>query len=182
MTQIQDDPSGTGAPPAVDWTRWTVILLKPDCVRRGLVDAVLEHVSRHVLVSAVRRVNVTPEQILAHYDDMLRPEVSRELGIDVPAELARMFVGHQVVVALGYGTDGAARLRAVIGDTNPDLAGPDTIRGRFVIDTFAAARAQGRLLETVIHTSDHAGVVERDFAIWFGARNGHLLTPPEARQ
>jgi nucleoside-diphosphate kinase len=127
-------------------------------------------------------VNVTREQILAHYDDMLRPEVSRDLGVDVPAELVRMFVGHQVVVALGYGTDAAAQLRAVIGDTNPDLAGPDTIRGRFVIDTFSAARAQGRLLETVIHTSDHSRVVERDFAIWFGAHNGHLLTAPEGQE
>ncbi|MCO5999798.1 nucleoside-diphosphate kinase [Actinoallomurus rhizosphaericola] len=182
MTQIKGDPGGVGAPLAVDWTRWTVILLKPDCVRRGLVDAVLEHVSRYVRVLAVRRVTVSREQILAHYADMLSPEVSQNLGIDVPAELVRMFVGHQVVVALGYGTDAAARLRAVIGDTNPDLAGPDTIRGRFVIDTFAAARAQGRLLETVIHTSDHAEVVERDFAIWFGARNGHLLTAPEGSQ
>lgn len=182
MTQTERDPTGAGALHAVDWTRWTVILLKPDCVRRSLVDAVLRHVGRYVLVSAVRRVAVTREQIFAHYDDMLRPEVSTKLGIDVPAALARMFAGHEVVVALGYGTDAAARLRAVIGDTDPDLAGPDTIRGRFVIDTFAAARAQGRLLETVIHTSDHSRVVERDFAIWFGTRNRRLLTAPEGHE
>ncbi|GAB3977730.1 nucleoside-diphosphate kinase [Actinoallomurus acanthiterrae] len=182
MTQIENDSRGADVPASVDWTRWTVILLKPDCVRRGLVDAVLDHVGCHVRVSAVRRVNVTREQILAHYDDMLRPEVSLELGVDVPAELVRMFVGHQVVVALGYGTDAAARLRAVIGDTDPDVAGPDTIRGRFVIDTFAAARAKKRLLETVIHTSDNASLVERDFAIWFGSDNQHLLTAPEGQQ
>lgn len=166
---------------AIDWARWTVILLKPDCLRRGLVDAVLNRVGRAVAISAVRTVTVTEEQVFAHYDDMLPPEVSAAFGLDVRAELRRIFVGNQVVVALGHGHQAADRLRAILGVTDPAFAHTDSIRGHFGCDSLATARAQGRLIDNLIHTSDHVGVVERDFAIWYGADNRHLLAPSTER-
>jgi nucleoside-diphosphate kinase len=166
---------------AVDWARWTVILLKPDCLRRGLVDAVLQRVGRVVTVSAIRTVTATEAQIFAHYDDMLPLEVSRAFGLDVRAELRRIFVGNQVVVALGYGDQAANRLRAILGVTDPSLADPASIRGHFGCDSLATARAEGRLINNLIHTSDQVGVVERDFAIWFGAGNRRLLVPMTER-
>lgn len=30
----------------VDWTRWSVVLLKPDCVRRNLTGTVLQRIAR----------------------------------------------------------------------------------------------------------------------------------------
>lgn len=165
----------------IDWTRWTVILLKPDCIRRGLVGAVLQHVGRVVTVSAARAITVTEAQIFAHYDDMLPPEVSASFGLDVSAELRRIFVGNQVVIALGHGHQAADRLRAILGVTDPAFAHPDSIRGHFGCDSLSTARAEGRLIDNLIHTSDHVGVVERDFAIWYGADNRHLLTPSTER-
>lgn len=165
----------------LDWAEWTVILLKPDCLRRGLVEQVLQRVGHAVTVSAVRTVTATEEQVFAHYDDMLAPEISRAFGLDVRAELRRIFVGNQVVVALGHGDQAANRLRAVLGVTDPSLAAPDSIRGHFGSDSLATARAEGRLIDNLIHTSDHVGVVERDFAIWFGAGNRHLLVPTTER-
>ncbi|WP_285629708.1 nucleoside-diphosphate kinase [Actinoallomurus iriomotensis] len=165
----------------VDWAQWTVILLKPDCLRRGLADAVLQRVGRVVTVSAVRSLIPTEAQVFAHYDDMLPPEVCRTLGLDVPAELRRIFVDNQVIVALGHGHQAADRLRAVLGGTDPSLADPNSIRGHFGADNLATARAEGRLIDNLIHTSDHTGVVERDFTIWYGAANRHLLIPTTER-
>jgi nucleoside-diphosphate kinase len=56
----------------------------------------------------------------------------------------------------------------VPGPTDPAQAGPDTIRGRFGTDSLAKARSEGRLIDNLIHSSDHAGVVARDLALWFG--------------
>jgi nucleoside-diphosphate kinase len=98
--------------------------------------------------------------------------------VNVAAELRRIYLGHPVIVALGHGPDAAARLRAVLGPTDPAQASPVTIRGRFGTDTLRAARSEGRLIDNLIHTSDHAGVVARDLAIWFGPGAGALLTPP----
>jgi hypothetical protein len=54
-----------------DWDRWTVVLLKPDCVARGLVDPVLTWVSTMVRLVDQRLVRPTEEQIFAHYHDLL---------------------------------------------------------------------------------------------------------------
>ncbi|WP_228637216.1 nucleoside-diphosphate kinase [Microtetraspora sp. AC03309] len=162
-----------------DWSAWTVILLKPDCLARGLTDDVLAWVARDVHVSAHCVIAPTEQQIFAHYDDLLPPEVSREFGLDVPAELRRLYVGNQVMVALGHGPDAASRVRALLGHTDPSIAGPDTIRGHFGVDSLHNARAETRLINNLIHTSDHAAVVERDFDIWYGRDQRHLLTPPQ---
>ncbi|WP_220183387.1 nucleoside-diphosphate kinase [Sphaerisporangium album] len=159
----------------VDWSRWTVILLKPDCVARGLVDDVLAWVAREVTVTGQKTLTVTSEQIFAHYDDMLAPHLSAEFGFDIAADLRRLYVGHQVAVALGHGDGAAPRVRRMLGDTDPSLAGTDTIRGYFGVDSLATARGENRLINNVIHTSDHEGVVERDFGIWYGPSHLHLL-------
>jgi nucleoside-diphosphate kinase len=155
---------------------WTVILLKPDCLRRNLTGPVLAMVSEYVRVTARRTLYPTPAQVLTHYADIV--PLSPELGVDVTAELHRIYIGHPVTVALGYGFRAAARVRAVLGSTDPAEAGPGTIRGCFGTDTGRKARAEGRLIDNLIHTSDDADVVAHDFDLWFGFREAALLTPP----
>jgi nucleoside-diphosphate kinase len=160
----------------VDWQRWTVILLKPDCLARNLLSPVLAMVGQHLAVLHVTKVFATEEQIFAHYADML-PR-SAELGRDVAAELQRIYVGREAAVALGYGPDAAPRLRSLLGPTDPAAAGPDTIRGRFAADSLAQATADGRLIDNLIHSSDSADVIPADFDTWFGFANAHLLRAP----
>ena len=164
--------------PAVDWNLWTVILLKPDCLDRNLLSPVLAMVAEHLIVLHVTTVFPTEEQILAHYADMLAR--STEIGRDVHAELRRIYVGRQAAVALGYGSDAALRLRALLGPTDPAAAGPDMIRGRFAADSLAQATADGRLINNVIHSSDTSAAAASDFATWYGPGNTHLLRAPIA--
>lgn len=169
-------PGYPGAPPDTDWSQWTVILLKPDCLASNLTGPVLAMVSQHVRITARRILHPTLDQVFTHYADIL--PLSAELGVDVAAELRRIYIGHPVMAALGHGPDAAARLRAVLGPTDPAEAGPSTIRGRFGTDTLRKARSEGRLIDNLIHTSDHADVVPRDLALWFGRRATALLTHP----
>jgi nucleoside-diphosphate kinase len=151
-----------------------VILLKPDCLARNLIRPVLTMVGQHVHVTAKRILYPTAEQVFTHYADIL--PLSAELGVDVAAELRRIYLGHPVMVGLGHGPDAAARLRAALGPTDPAEASPDTIRGRFGTDTLHKARSEGRLIDNLIHSSDHASVVARDLAVWFGHCATALLT------
>ncbi|GIH69140.1 nucleoside-diphosphate kinase [Sphaerimonospora thailandensis] len=164
------------APGGIDWTRWSAILLKPDCVLRGLVDQVLACLAEHVQVSHPRLIAATEQQVMAHYDDMLAPQVSAEFGFDVATDLRRLYVGQQVVVAIANGDNAPARLRTLIGPTDPSTADPGTIRGRFGIDSLRQARARGQLIDNLIHTSDRPGCVARDIGIWYGPTGIHLLT------
>ncbi len=176
MTAAPRTASAAEAPAEPDWSHWSVILLKPDCLARNLTGPVLRMVSQHVRVTAQRTLCPAIEQVFTHYADIL--PLSAELGVDAAAELRRIYLGHPVTVALGYGPDAAARLRAVLGSTDPGEAGPATIRGRFGTDTLRMARSQGRLIDNLIHTSDHAGVVPCDLARWFGPCAIDLLIPP----
>jgi nucleoside-diphosphate kinase len=160
----------------VDWSRWSVILLKPDCVARGLTVPVLAWVRRVVTVTATKTLVASEEQVFAHYADLFPREA--EIGVDVAAELRRIYLGRTVMVALGYGHDAPARLRALLGPTDPAVASPDTIRSHFGIDSHALAQTEERLIDNVIHTSDDPAAACRDFTIWFGDRT-ELLSPLE---
>lgn len=164
----------------VDWTQWTVVLLKPDCLRRGITGEVMQWIREVVNIVDLRTVHPIKEQVFAHYDDML--PLSTEIGRNVPAELERIFVGQRAAVALGHGDQAAERLRAIVGPTDPAIAPLTTLRGRFAADSLDKAMAEGRLVDNVVHTSDHSGVVERDFRIWYGKANAHLLRTPVRRR
>jgi nucleoside-diphosphate kinase len=166
-------------PDDVDWRCWTVILLKPDCVERGLVEDVLDVLRKDVCIVAQRAVTVTETQIMCHYADLIEdPDL---FAIDVRAELRRMYVSRQVVVALAKGMNAAVTVRGRLGHSDPARADPATIRGRFGIDSFARARMEGRLADSVIHSSDSSEDVEREFDIWFGSEHRDLLRAAAAQ-
>lgn len=160
----------------VDWTRWTVVLLKPDCVARGLVEPVLIWVSTEVSLVDQRLVNPTEEQIFAHYADLLTTRRHHFTWVDVAADLRRTYVGQPVGIALGHGPNAAPRLRDLLGHFDPSRAGLLTIRGRFGQDSLRQAQVEGRLIANVIHSSDDRAGAEREFAIWYGPTLRHLLT------
>jgi len=90
-----------------------------------------------------------------------------------------------VIVALARGpagTDTPALLRSVLGGHDPSRAEPGTIRADLGIDSLETARAQGRLIENLIHTSDDADACCRDFGTWFGAHRASLLHIPATEQ
>lgn len=164
----------------VDWSRWSVVLLKPDCVRRGLADDVLARLGKITPITWQERVTVADWQIFVHYWDLL---VDRYWfgGLDVAACLRHAYVGQDVIVAIARGpagTDTPALLRSVLGGHDPSRAEPGTIRADLGIDSLETARAQGRLIENLIHTSDDAAACCRDFGTWFGAHRASLLHIP----
>lgn len=166
----------------VDWDRWTVILLKPDCVRRDLITPVLDRVVAAVTLVTTERVTVADWQIFMHYWDLLliQHRFAAE-GVDVVQCLRDLYIGHQVAVALAYGPDHhtAGRVRRLLGDFDPSQAEPGTIRADFGTDSRTAARAEHRLVNNLIHTSDDSTAARRDFLTWFGGDRKHLLRIPQ---
>ena len=165
----------------VDWTYWTVVMLKPDCVARGLFEPVLTWVDTEVAVVDQRLIVPTEEQIFAHYDDLLTTRRSEFAWVDVAADLRRIYLGHVVGIALGYAPNAAPRLRDLLGHCDPTHAGTLTIRGRFGADSMSRARAENRLMDNVIHSSDDPARAEREFGIWYGSASRDLLHPLRRR-
>lgn len=167
--------------PAGGWCRWTVILCKPDATRRGVVEPILTWIGREVEITATHQVTVTRQQILTHYADMV--ELGDRFPFDVETELRRNYVGATVTVALGHGDgdDTAQRVRALLGHYDPAQADPDTIRGHHGTDSTAKATAEGRFIDNLVHTSDDPAGAAREFGVWFGAHQQHLLRSQKPR-
>lgn len=164
----------------VEWSRFSVVMLKPDCLRRGLADHVLARVAAEGEVVALDTVTVQDWQIFVHYADLL---VDADwFKVDVADYLRRSYVGRQVTVALVRGADAAtpARVRGLLGHYDPQRAAAGTIRGDLGTDSQEKSRAENRLIENLIHSSDDAATVCRDFGTWFGANRYRLLDPAPA--
>ncbi|WP_203590729.1 nucleoside-diphosphate kinase [Streptomyces sp. SID13031] len=165
----------------MDWSRWSVILLKPDCVQRGLVDVILERVGRDVSVVGQMNVTVADWQIFVHYWDLL---VNADWFTDreVVSCLRDSYVGQQVTVALAHGSEGADTptvVRSLLGHFDPSKATPGTLRADYGVDSLELASAQGRLVDNLIHSSDDSVASCRDFGIWYGANRWNLIAPTE---
>ncbi|MEU3978874.1 nucleoside-diphosphate kinase [Streptomyces sp. NPDC026672] len=168
-------PMGGAVVDGVDFDRWAVILCKPDAVARGLTSRILEMVaSAGFTVTDRMDAIVQPWQAHVVYRDMLADTGRRDLR-DLPASIDAAYVGQPVTLALAHGEPGIhARLRQLIGHTDPARAVAGTIRGDLGDDSLTVARAENRLVHNLVHTSDDPAGARREYGTWYGP--GRRLT------
>ena len=131
-------------------TERTLVLLKPDTVRRGLVGEVTSRFEAKGL-SIVRMELRTIDGELAdrHYVE----HVER----DFYPPLRDFVTGGPLVAMVLEGDEAIAVVRAIAGATDGRKAAPGTIRGDLSLSN----------RENLVHGSDSAESAERELAIWF---------------
>ncbi|CAN5882994.1 nucleoside-diphosphate kinase [soil metagenome] len=129
----------------------TLILVKPDGVRRGLVGEVISRIERKGLTLAELQLRTldreTAEEHYAEHTD--KPFFG---------ELVSFITGGPLVAMAVEGPDAIAAMRALMGATNPIDATPGSVRGDF-------ATIIG---ENIVHGSDSAASAERELKLFFG--------------
>ena len=128
----------------------TLLIVKPDGVRRGLVGEVLGRVERKGLT--IERMDVrTIDRATAeeHY-----AEHREKPFFD---ELVAFIISGPVVVARVTGEEAVTCWRTLMGPTDPVQAQPGSIRGDF-------ATVIG---ENIVHGSDSAESAERELKLFF---------------
>ena len=115
----------------------TFIILKPSTITRGLVGDVLMRFQRKGLRIAGMKMMQLDEAIL-------REHYAHLADRDFFPDLLRSMMATPVIVAVLWGKDAVAVVRAMTGSTNCRKAAPGTIRGDFGMS--------GQ--ENIIHTSD----------------------------
>ncbi|MER6684587.1 nucleoside-diphosphate kinase [Streptomyces olivaceoviridis] len=161
-------PMSGGVVEGVDFDRWAVILCKPDAVARGLTSRILEMVSSAGF-TVTDRMDVIAEPWQAHvaYRDMLA-DTGRDTRV-LPAYIDAAYTGQPVTLALAHGEPGIhARLRQLIGHTDPTRAASGTIRGDLGKDSLTVAQAERRLVRNLVHASDDPDAARREYGTWYG--------------
>ncbi len=132
-------------------TESTLLIVKPDGVRRGLVGEILRRVEAKGL---------TIEQMDLRVIDRATAEEHYGEHREKPfyGELVDFIISGPVVVAKVTGEDAITCWRTLIGATDPVQAAPGSIRGDF-------ATVIG---ENIVHGSDSAESAARELKLFFG--------------
>jgi len=129
----------------------TLLVVKPDAVRRGLIGEVLRRVeAKGLRIVEMRMTTIDPATAEEHYAEHREKSFFDELV---------GFIGSgPVVVARVEGERAVPVLRALMGPTDPALAPPGTIRGDFGLI----------ITENLVHGSDSPESAERELKLFFG--------------
>ncbi len=130
----------------------TLVLVKPDGVKRGLVGEILTRFERKGLkIVAAKTLRVTPEHAQRHYAEHQGKPF-------YPSLIQHITSGPVLAVAL-EGRSAIAVVRLLTGATNPQTAAPGTVRGDYALGITA----------NLVHASDSPESAARELALYFAA-------------
>jgi nucleoside-diphosphate kinase len=128
----------------------SLVLIKPDAVRRRLAGEILARLERRGLeVRAAKLVHVGRDLAERHYDE------HREKPFF--GELVEFITSAPTFALVVEGESAISVVRTTMGATNPVDAAPGTIRGDLAL----------AMPDNLVHGSDSPESAEREIALWF---------------
>jgi nucleoside-diphosphate kinase len=133
----------------------TLILVKPDGVKRGLVGEVIARVERKGYKVSNLKMLIADRALLAkHY--------AEHEGKPFYEPLMEFMMSGPIVAMVAEGERVIEGFRKLAGTTDPTTAEPGTIRGDL-------ARDMGtKVVQNIVHGSDSPESAEREIKIFFG--------------
>ena len=135
-------------------TEKTLILVKPDGVRRGLVGEVISRIeTKGYAIDALRMLQADEALLAQHY--------AEHIGKPFYEPLVEFMMSGPIVAIVASGNRVIEGFRSLAGVTDPTVAAPGTIRGD-------RARDQGtKVMQNLVHGSDSPESAAREIQIFF---------------
>jgi len=128
----------------------TLVLIKPDGVRRNLIGEIIRRYEMKGLrVIAIKSLYPSEELVMEHYKE--------HEGKDFYERLINFLTSGMVIAIVLEGKNAIKCARIINGATKYQDALPGTIRGDFAFDE----------TENLVHASDSLESAEREMKIWF---------------
>ncbi|MEM3437340.1 MAG: nucleoside-diphosphate kinase [Nitrososphaerales archaeon] len=135
----------------------TLILIKPDAVKRGLIGAILSRFEdKGFKIVKLKMMKLSEKDARRFYDvHMNKPFFN---------DLVSFITSGPIVAALIEGKNAVETVRKMIGPTNPKEAPKGTIRGDFAKS----------ITENAIHASDSPESFLREYEVIFGSNQNSI--------
>jgi nucleoside-diphosphate kinase len=132
----------------------TLILVKPDGVRRGLVGEVISRIeTKGYAIDSLRMLQADRALLEKHY--------AEHVGKPFYEPLVEFMMSGPIVAIVASGNRVIEGFRSLAGVTDPTVAAPGTIRGDL-------ARDQGtKVVQNIVHGSDSPESAAREIQIFF---------------
>lgn len=128
----------------------TLVLIKPDGVRRNIVGEVISRIERKGLsLVAMELRTLDTETAKAHYEEHAEKPFF--------GSLVEFITSGPLVAMVVEGERSIEAFRALAGATDPVIATPGTIRGDFALE----------VQQNIVHGSDSTYSAEREIKLFF---------------
>jgi nucleoside-diphosphate kinase len=166
----------------------TLVLLKPDAVKRQIVGELITRFERKGLkITALKMILASEAQAGAHYTDseewlkdsgertynsylekgLEPPMEARDLALNTRRKLMDGLTAGPLVAIVLQGAHVIEILRKMRGATSPQAADVGTVGFDYSVDSYELADAGDWPIRNIIHASDSPENAEREIAIWF---------------
>lgn len=161
----------------------TLVLIKPDGVKRNLVGEIISRFEKENLkVAELKMIIPSKEEAQRHYgadEDYLRTigqksvaagdevEDLVEQGRIIITSMRNFLTSGRVVAMVLEGEEAISEVRKIAGYTDPSSAQKGTIRGDLGEDSILEANKEGRPVYNLIHASGNKEEAEKEIKIWF---------------
>jgi len=171
----------------------TLLILKPDAVKRGLAGEIVSRIeARGLKIIALRMFWAKQNQVDGHYPqdekwirrlggktlknyEEYNLDPKKELGSDDAFEVGKMVRGWLIdyltsgpmVKMVIEGIHAINMVRKIVGPTMPADADMGTIRGDFSVDDATAANRDKRSVRNLVHASETPEEAEHEINFWF---------------
>lgn len=128
----------------------TFIMIKPDGVKRGLMGEVISKIEKKgYKILRAKLFKPREELVKEHYIEHKEKSFYKELVMSIAGKnvMAMEVEGEKVIEVM----------RIIIGDKDPVLANPGTLRGDFA----------NTMTENIVHGSDSPESSKRELKLWF---------------
>lgn len=183
----------------------TVVLVKPDGVKRGLTGEIVRRIEQRGLkIIALQMIWATREEMDAHYPkdqawirrlgektqatyDQYGYDLKTELGTTDLLAVGKMvrgwlidfMISGPIVKMVVQGTHAIDMVRKLAGVTVPAKAEMGTIRGDFSVDSPAAANRDHRAVHNIVHASESPEEAANEISRWFTQEEIHAYKRTE---
>jgi len=128
----------------------TLVLIKPDGVRRGLTGEVLARIER-------KGLRIVAMDLRTVGKDLAETHYAEHVGKPFYGSLVEFITSGPLVALVAEGPRAIEAFRALAGATDPVKAGPGTIRGDYALE----------VQDNIVHGSDSPDSAEREIKIFF---------------
>ena len=128
----------------------TLVLIKPDGMRRGLAGEVIARIER-------KGMRIVAMDMRTVGRDLAETHYAEHVGKPFYGSLVEFITSGPLVALVAEGPRAIEAFRALAGATDPVKAGPGTIRGDYALE----------VQDNIVHGSDSPDSAEREIKIFF---------------
>jgi nucleoside-diphosphate kinase len=144
----------------------TLIILKPDTIKRGLVGEIISRFERAgIKIVAMKMLAPDELQFHKHYEEI--GQLISRWGQDIYDVTLAHMTESPVIAFVLEGVEVVSYVRKLVGTTDPKDSPAGTIRGDYTHVTRAFTNPIGATLPNILHASGDSEEAAREIALWF---------------